>query len=375
MHVPTFGRPLFLLALSVPLATAPAWPGAEPASWKKAEAAAYLDGRAEAWFAFPSAGRGEATTRTTCLACHTSLPYALARPALRKLLGETQPAPAERKLLEQVRSRVTHWGELDTPAFRLLYDFSDAKKKESRGTEAVLNALVLASDDRARELPTPGETTRQAFANLWSAQASGGGPAGSWDWLDFGLQPWESTGARYFGATLAALAVGTAPGSAAPGSGKGDDRPVQALRAYLRAHRAEQNLHNRTWLLWASNGLDGLVTPDERKALIQELLDRQEADGGWRLASLGNFTRGDGTPQEPTSDGYATGLILHALQTAGVPKATPKVAAGLNWLRANQASTGEWRASSVNKERDPASHVGRFMSDAATAYAVLALSH
>jgi len=34
-----------------------------------------------------------------------------------------------------------------------------------------------------------------------------------------------------------------------------------------------------------------------------------------------------------------------------------------------------WQGVSVNKKRDPASHPGKFMSDAATAYAVLALSH
>jgi hypothetical protein len=33
-----------------------------------------------------------------------------------------------------------------------------------------------------------------------------------------------------------------------------------------------------------------------------------------------------------------------------------------------------WRAASVNKNRDPASDVGKFMTDAATAYAVIALS-
>ena len=76
-----------------------------------------------------------------------------------------------------------------------------------------------------------------------------------------------------------------------------------------------------------------------------------------------------------SSDGYATGLVLHALQTAGVPKSDPKIARGLAWLRANQAEGGEWRCVSLNKDRDPASHPGKFMTTAATAFAVLALSH
>jgi len=67
--------------------------------------------------------------------------------------------------------------------------------------------------------------------------------------------------------------------------------------------------------------------------------------------------------------------VLHVLQTAGVSKDDPKVAKGLNWLRENQSPTGEWRGNSVNKKRDPATHVGRLMMDAGTAYAVLALSH
>jgi hypothetical protein len=66
---------------------------------------------------------------------------------------------------------------------------------------------------------------------------------------------------------------------------------------------------------------------------------------------------------------------LHVLQTAGVPKDDAKIAKGLAWLKRNQATTGAWTSVSVVKKRDPASHSGKFMSDAATAYAVLALSH
>ena len=112
-----------------------------------------------------------------------------------------------------------------------------------------------------------------------------------------------------------------------------------------------------------------------RAVLIDRLLEKQQNDGGWSLSSLGSFVRSDATAQETASDGYATGLVLHVLQTAGVRKDDAKLAKGLAWLKANQLATGEWRSESVNKKRNPTTHVGKFMSDAATAYAVLALSH
>ena len=82
-----------------------------------------------------------------------------------------------------------------------------------------------------------------------------------------------------------------------------------------------------------------------------------------------------------TPDGYATGLILHALQLAGLTKENPQVSKGLTWLRSNQDPSGAWRAMSVNKIRAPESqdpakaNIGKFMWDAATGYSVLALSH
>ena len=85
-------------------------------------------------------------------------------------------------------------------------------------------------------------------------------------------------------------------------------------------------------------------------------------------------TRADGTPLETKSDGYATGLVVYVLQQLGGPRSQP-VSRGLDWLATHQdASTGLWFAASLNKQRDPASDTGRFMSDAATAYAVLALT-
>jgi squalene-hopene/tetraprenyl-beta-curcumene cyclase len=216
---------------------------------------------------------------------------------------------------------------------------------------------------------------RRAFANLWQVQTPSGNLAGSWDWLDFKYEPWESPNARYTGAALAAIAVGTAPGYFSPGADAATDANVRLLTDYLKRGFAGQNLHNRAWTLWASAKLDGVLTPTERNAVIAELFARQRDDGGWNLASLGQYTRKDGTSQETASDGYATGLILHALQTAGVPKSDARITRGLAWLRANQAAGGEWRCASLNKNRDPASHPGKFMTTAATAFAALALSH
>jgi squalene-hopene/tetraprenyl-beta-curcumene cyclase len=285
------------------------------------------------------------------------------------------PTESEQKLLAQTKRRVEGWVTLDSPAFKLLYDFNDQKKKESWGTEAVLNAVILAFDDRYAGRTSPDAATKKAFANLWQTQAADGPQTGSWEWLDFKLEPWESTNARYFGAALAAIAVGTAPGYYTPGVDANIDAKVNLLRGYLRQGIGGPNLHNQTWTLWAASALDGILSPAERKAIVSELLAKQADDGGWRLSSLGSFTRTDATPQETAADGYATGLVLHVLQVAGVTKEDAKMAKGLAWLKANQSESGEWRAPSVNKKRNPATHVGKFMADAATAMAVLALGH
>ncbi|HIF08261.1 MAG TPA: squalene--hopene cyclase [Gemmatimonadetes bacterium] len=47
----------------------------------------------------------------------------------------------------------------------------------------------------------------------------------------------------------------------------------------------------------------------------------------------------------------------------------------LTWLVQNQdPRSGLWPASSLNRERDPASDLGLLMADAATGFAVLALT-
>jgi squalene-hopene/tetraprenyl-beta-curcumene cyclase len=344
-------------------------------TWNPGEAAKYLDEREKTWLEFKSAKRGEGAGQTTCVSCHSVLPYVMARPALRKITKTETPTEHEQQLVARTVKRVENWKDLDTPTFGLFYDFNEDKKKESWGTEAILNAVVLAFDDHYQSKSESSDVTKKAFVNLWKTQIQSGNHKGTWDWLDFGLEPWESKGARYFGAALAAIAVGTAPGYLTSANDADVRAQINLLREYLKAGFTEQNLFNRTWSLWASTKLDGIFTKDDQKMLIGQLFDKQREDGGWCLPSLGAFVRHDGTSQDENSDGYATGFVLHVLQTAGVSKDDARLAKGVAWLKSNQTDTGGWRAVSVNKKRDPTTHVGKFMSDAATAYAVLALSH
>jgi squalene-hopene/tetraprenyl-beta-curcumene cyclase len=348
----------------------------ERIDWDKKKAAEYLDSRAKTWFEFDGGFRGEGTTRSSCISCHTGLPYILARAELRKSNSEVEPTPSEAKFLAQTRMRVNSWSELSDPKYSLFYSHSEDKKRQSWGTEAVINALVLGLEDRRTGRKSPSSETEKAVANLWKVQIPEGKQKGSWDWLDFGLQPWESEEGHYFGSALAAVALGQVPGYL--GSAKAApeiQKKIENLKDYLRGQSANQSLFNKIWLLWAATQWPELLTAAEKQKICSEVLSKQQADGGWNLASLGHYSRHDETPEENSSDGYATGLVLHVLQLAGFERFDAKISSGLKWLGKNQSPTGEWLATSLNKKRDPNSHVGKFMSDSATGFAVLGLSH
>ncbi len=331
--------PGLLLCLS-----APALAGENsPSAWDPAKAGEYLDRRGEDWFKFGSARRGEGPSASSCVSCHSLLPYALARPVLRRLAHESGPTALETRILAQTKDRVSNWRRLDEASFQLLYDFDDDKKKQSRGTEAILNALVLALDDRFQGLEKPSATTKKAISNLWSTQITDGEHKGSWEWLNFGMEPWESGGGRFLGAALAAIALGSAPRTAAAGADSGSPERLDFLRNYLRAKFGTENLHNQAWMLWASTCMDGLLTPEEKQRLVAQLIAKQQAGGGWSLASLGDFARGEVAAHVKGADGYATGLVLHVLQLAGRTKDDPQIEKGLSWLRSNQDPTGAWR--------------------------------
>jgi squalene-hopene/tetraprenyl-beta-curcumene cyclase len=259
---------------------------------------------------------------------------------------------------------------------------------DSRGTESVLNALVLSSYDAQKG--EFGNDTRIAFDNMWALQLTTGGDKGAWPWLQFGGPPWEAPGSQYYGATLAAIAVGLAPQNyrVSPDI----ENNLKLLRLYINREYDNQPLINRVLLLWAGARVPGLIEAARKQEIIDQILDRQEDDGGWSLpplcwtvqswkpvpvmkACLRPWIRSDGTWQEQKSDGYATALITFSLQQSGLPPANIQLKRAVDWLLRNQdGAEGFWSSLSPNVRRNRSTNIGRFMSDAATAFAVLALT-
>lgn len=345
-------------------------------SWNPKTAALYLDERENWWTQWVGAARDHGTY---CVSCHTALPYALARPALRNALGERGVSPNEQSLIDNVTKRVRIWK--DTVPYYSEQGY-DVKTPESRGTEAVLNAIILANrDSHDGQLSND---TRTAFGNMWTLQQTTGPQKGSWLWLQFDQEPWEAHDSGYYGAALAAMAVGIAPENYS--SNPEIQNQLAMLREYLNRESASQSTINRVFLLWASTKLHGLLTPEEQQAIVSEALSRQQPDSGWRLASItwswNNWTtrslirmwfREDGTPWRGQSDGVATGLITLVLQEVGVRSSNLQLQNGLAWLRSHQTTEGFWPASSVNKQDHMTSNTRRFMSDAGTAFSVMSL--
>jgi squalene-hopene/tetraprenyl-beta-curcumene cyclase len=348
-------------------------------SWNAKAAAGYLEQRETSWVGWSMAARDHGTF---CISCHTAVPYALARPVLRRVLDEPGPSDNERKLIENVTKRVRLWKEVQP--FYSDKEYGGRKAVESRATEAVLNALVLASRDaQNRVLSQDGRT---ALDNMWALQQTDGDSKGAWLWQQFDLKPWESATSQYYGAALAAAAAGTAPQNYR--SAPEIQNNMKILREYLQREFGGQSTLNRAVLLWACTKVPDLLTSAQRASIIQEIFGKQQVDGGWSLFSLtktwrdwslsslfGKWKRNDGTAQDLNSDGYATGFVAFTLEEAGVSREEARLQRALSWLAQNQdKAKGSWTSYSLNRRRNPTSMTGQFMSDAATAYAVLALA-
>jgi hypothetical protein len=302
----------------------------------------------------------------------------MARPTLRQSVDETAMSTPEKVLMDSVEKRVRSWNQMAP-----FYSDRDGRDKaaQSRATEAVLNAVILASYDERQGYFRP--ITRTAFDEAWALQERAGENAGGWKWQDFNLAPWESVESGYQGAALLAVKAENAPDGYAAGP---DAAPyLERLREYLKRDYSSQPVMNQLYVLWASARSPGLLTSAQRKPVLAALQSLQQPDGGWALSSLDQGDRPRDSrwrwirkqlniaPKPPESDGCATGLVVLVLEELGTSRQDPMVMHGLQWLERHQDSDGSWRAESLNEKRNPQTDVGRFMTDAATGYAVMAL--
>jgi squalene-hopene/tetraprenyl-beta-curcumene cyclase len=273
-------------------------------------------------------------------------------------------------MLDSVTKRVRMWHDVDP-------FYSDQarglpKSSESRGTEAVLNALLLVSRDASTGHLSA--DAKLALDNMWALQIKAADMKGAWAWLQFHNAPFEGD-SQFYGNSLAAIAIGSAPENyqATPEIQNG----IQLLRGWLVKNMDTQTPLDRVVLLWASAKLNGLLTRDQQNKIVEETVAKQRGDGGFSMSQLiGAWKRHDNTPLDTSSDGYATGLIAFALEQVKAPQAQQPLERALAWLNLNQLQPeGRWPAVSLNNNRPVLSDTGLFMSDAATAYAVLALTN
>ena len=300
-----------------------------------AKGAEFLDNAAMAWM-----------LSRKCASCHTTYPYVMARP----MLGDAK-APALVQTRKFFEERVAEW------------DNGGKGKGMFEGTEGVTEVVAIAATLAFHDAQSTGKlhpATRQALDYLWTLQQKDG----SWTWNKHRLPPSEFD--DYYGAVYAALGVGHAPEKYAESDAA--KAGVARLKDYFRKN-PPPNLHHKTFLMWASLKLDGLMAKAEREKTVAKLLALQRKDGGWSLPSLADWKRlnGEANDKDAPSDGYATGLIVYVLRQTGMPTDKEPIQRGVGWLKSNQRESGRWFTRSVNADR------AHYITNAGTAYAVMAL--
>lgn len=325
-------------SVSVPAADEPIL---EQLSVKKA--VDYLELGAAAW-----------TKGRKCVSCHTNGAYLTTRPAMIGVLGKPS---------QEIRE----------------FFVSEMKKLQKQDASKLLNGIKptqiayiaqgLAEWDLHVNKSISVET-KDALSLLSKVQSKDGSYGNMNCW-----PPLESS--NYHGATVAAMAMATAPGYL---SSLDDQQRAsyEKLIKYLK-QTAPPHDYGRVLLLWTSTRIDGLLSREEQAELVQMIRKHQRPDGGWSLRTFsaaeswggGNRAgklRGEPEFANPPSDGHQTGLALIVLLDAGVAANDPQVQSGIAWLKKNQRESGRWWTRSLNNDRF------HFITYSGTAYPLLALA-
>ncbi len=307
--------------------------------WDRTKALQFLEARQQKWADWkPAQKHGGA-----CISCHTGLPYLAARRAL----GEKQASAVERDLVQGVKARV-----LANPPIATLQEV---------GAEAVLNLLTLSTRRKSEKEPLE-EVDQLALKRLWESQLKEGETKGYWTWINAELHPADSEHSNYYGAALSQLALSAYP--------VGADSGVVQHQNYMKREMEKQPLHHRLARIAFASKKD----KDVRAVVLRDLWVAQSSDGGWSTAALGPWSKQEMAPPDSGSNAYATAWAAHTARESGVSCSDKRMKRALDWLEKNQdVETGAWNSVSMNKVYPEGSIQSKFMTDAATGYAVAAL--
>lgn len=184
---------------------------------------------------------------------------------------------------------------------------------------AVFTTLAFREGGREPE-PAAQEILQKAVEHLLAEQEADG------SWKAFaGRPPFREL--QETSTLIAAYAIGPEPAGAAAA-----DSARSKVRQWLAASAQEKS----------QQGLNLRILIDhERQASLEELLKRQNADGGWSQA------------KEMESDALATGQALYALASrGGLGIDHPAIIKGRDFLLATQQPDGSWKMTSRSQHSD-----------------------
>jgi ankyrin repeat protein len=280
--------------------------------------------------------------RVTCISCHNQ-----SLPAVAVRLADDKGVAIDRRL-------ATH------PTDATLRAWARSREQMLLGNCAIFGFVPnvtygLFGLAEERVAPTP--VTDAVTSCLSGLQR----PDGSWDGADT-RPPLSARDPLVFTAlAIRGLRIYGVPGRRAETAAR-LARAVDFIRA-APADDTQSEAFKLLGLVW------GRAPQAEMAAQARRLRERQHADGGWN--------------QLPTmpSDAYATGQALYALRGAGTPASDASYRRGATYLLRTQLDDGTWHVRSRAIGFQPYFETGfphgrdQFISAAATAWAVMALTH
>ena len=273
--------------------------------------------------------------KRNCVSCHTNGTFMQLAPTL---------GPMFKEQVEQHRKFFV----LESSKFKRAP--ASAIRSGLKPTQLAYVANGLAAYDEVQGKLSA--ETKEALDLMLTVQSEDG----SYSNLDC-WPPFESS--SYHGATVAAMALVTAPGYLSQVS-EAQQKQIDVLQNYLQKTKPPHD-YGRLLLLQVGIKWKGLISDELQQETIAMILKHQQKDGGWAMRTFatpetwGGGSRKDKLNAEPNkdapaSDGHQTGLAIMLLRESGTPADHPAIQAGIKWIKSNQRESGRWWTRSLNTD-------------------------